>query len=185
MTGLPSTRADWKLDNSFWRSTGKKLKVPFKFFCHCEKNLHWYLFQNLKNFTKWENLCRPPSSRSGAIDSWVLCPEGSQRYRVPGRGGEEEQSRAQANSPHIPGGVATVSHLRAETAVAAIDEFPDQIVQSGRDVTQQTTEMMIRGLFLFFIRDDVQFLFRLPAKKRATSSLANIVGNVLLRLSNP
>lgn len=70
---------------------------------------------------------RSPSSGGGKTDRGVVREARSQRDRVPGGRGEEEQPGAEADSTDIPGGVAGISHLRAGTTVAQ----PDQ--SSARD----------------------------------------------------
>lgn len=70
---------------------------------------------------------RSPSSGGSKTDRGVVREARSQRDRVPGSRGEEEQPGAEADSPDIPGGVAGISHLRAGTTVAQ----PDQ--SSARD----------------------------------------------------
>lgn len=64
--------------------------------------------------------CRTPPSGGGEADSRVVRAEGPQRNRVPSRRGEEEQPRAQADGPHISGGVAGISHLRARATIARV-----------------------------------------------------------------
>lgn len=67
-------------------------------------------------------ICRTSSPGGRATDRRIIRAARSQRDRVSGGGGEEEQLGAEADGADIPGSVAGISHLRAGTTVAQSDQ---------------------------------------------------------------